>query len=160
MIQQYSISCIVLLYLSSRVDTAIFRGVSEFLVSQENGKWLISYRYIYWDDFCNTCHRSFQWWPPEKEIVLGKLFFSHPPKKEDDDLCEWNLSGVCVHTLYFFYETSAWNHFILYIHISLGGVFNVCENGGGSMHPLKNYGGFCVIPLNAFNYITIWQTVL
>ena len=28
------------------------------------------------------------------------------------------------------------------------------------MHPLKNYGGFCVFPLNAFNYITIWQTVL
>ena len=27
------------------------------------------------------------------------------------------------------------------------------------MHPLKNYGGFCVIPFNAFNYITIWQTV-
>ena len=23
------------------------------------------------------------------------------------------------------------------------------------MHPLKNYGGFCVIPLNAFNYTTI-----
>ena len=23
--------------------------------------------------------------------------------------------------------------------------------GGGSMHPLKNYGGFCVFPLNAFN---------
>ena len=41
------------------------------------------------------------------------------------------------------------------MHISLGGVFNICENGGGegSMHPLKNYGGFCVISLNAFNYI-------
>ena len=23
---------------------------------------------------------------------------------------------------------------------------------GGSMHPLKIFGGFCVIPLNAFNY--------
>ena len=45
------------------------------------------------------------------------------------------------------------------MHISL---FNICENGGGggSMHPLKNYGGFCVIPLNAFNYITIWQTAI
>ena len=32
--------------------------------------------------------------------------------------------------------------------------------GGGSMHPLKNYGGFCVFPLNAFNYITIWQTAI
>ena len=32
--------------------------------------------------------------------------------------------------------------------------------GGGSMHPLKNYGGFCLIPLNAFNYIAIWQPVL
>ena len=31
------------------------------------------------------------------------------------------------------------------MHISLDGVFN--------MHPLKYYGGFCVIPLNAFNYI-------
>ena len=43
--------------------------------------------------------------------------------------------------------------------LSLGGLFNIC-GGGGSMHPLKNYEGFCVIPLNAFNYITIWQTVL
>ena len=27
--------------------------------------------------------------------------------------------------------------------------------GGGSIHPLKNYGGFCVIPLNVFkqNYM-------
>ena len=25
----------------------------------------------------------------------------------------------------------------------------------GSIHPLKNYGGFCVIHLNAFNYISI-----
>ena len=32
--------------------------------------------------------------------------------------------------------------------------------GGLYMHPLKNYGGFCVIPLNAFNYITIWQTAI
>ena len=40
------------------------------------------------------------------------------------------------------------------MHISLRGVFNICENrGGGSMHPLLNYGGFCVISLNAFNYI-------
>ena len=85
--------------------------------------------------------------------------FSHPPK-EDGDLCERNSSGVRfrVHTWYF-YETTAWNHFILYMHISLGGLFNICENGGGSMHPLKNYG-FSVIPLNTFNYITIWQTVL
>ena len=29
------------------------------------------------------------------------------------------------------------------MHISLGGLFNICENGGGggSMHPLKHYGG-------------------
>ena len=40
-------------------------------------------------------------------------------------------SGVGVHTKYFFYETTAWNHFILYMHISLGGLFNICENGGG-----------------------------
>ena len=45
------------------------------------------------------------------------------------------------------------------MHISLGSLFNICENEGPSMHHLKNYGGFCVIPLNAFNYITIWQTV-
>ena len=25
------------------------------------------------------------------------------------------------------------------------------------MHPLKNYGGFCVIPLNAFNYIATYM---
>ena len=52
------------------------------------------------------------------------------------------------------------------MHISLGGPFNICENGGGGgggggggalCTPLKNYGGFCVIPLNAFNYKTIWQ---
>ena len=38
-----------------------------------------------------------------------------------------------VHTLYFS-ETTAWNHFILYMYmdISLGGLFNVCENGGGA----------------------------
>ena len=75
------------------------------------------------------------------------------------------LKGLIYHFkklgILYFYETAAWNHFILYMHISLGGLFNICENGGGgSMHPLKNYGGFCVIPLNAFNYITIWQTVL
>ena len=48
---------------------------------------------------------------------------------------------------------------MLYMHISLGGLFNICENGGGGgcMHPLKNYGGFCVFPLNAFNYITIFS---
>ena len=41
------------------------------------------------------------------------------------------------------------------MHISLGGIFNICEKGGGGyMHHLKNYGGLCVIPLNAFNYIT------
>ena len=62
---------------------------------------------------------------------------------------------TCSHILYF-YKTATWNHFILYMHISLGGLFNICENGGGgSMRPLKNYGGFCVLPLNAFNYITI-----
>ena len=38
------------------------------------------------------------------------------------------------------------------MYIGLGGLFNICEKGGGgSMHPLKNYGGFCVITLNAFN---------
>ena len=39
--------------------------------------------------------------------------------------------GVGVHTLYFLSETATWNHFILYMHISLGGLFNICENGGG-----------------------------
>ena len=34
------------------------------------------------------------------------------------------------------------------MHISLGGLLNICENGGGSIHPLKNYGGFCEFPLN------------
>ena len=75
------------------------------------------------------------------------------------DLCEGNLSGVGVHTLTFFSETATWNHFILYIHISLGGLFNISKIGG-SIHPLKNYGGFCVFPLNAFIYIIIQQTVL
>ena len=28
--------------------------------------------------------------------------------------------GVCVNTLFFISETDAWNHFILYKHISLG----------------------------------------
>ena len=44
---------------------------------------------------------------------------------EEGDLCEQNSSGVgvLVHTLYFFYETAAWNHLILYMHISLGGLF-------------------------------------
>ena len=55
------------------------------------------------------------------------MFFSHPPKKEEGDLCERNSSGVDIRTLYF-YETTAWNHFILYMHISLGGVFNISEN--------------------------------
>ena len=36
----------------------------------------------------------------------------------------------CPH-LYFFSETATWNHFILYMHISIGGLFNICENGGG-----------------------------
>ena len=76
---------------------------------------------------------------------------------EEGDLCEWNSSGVGVHTLYFLSITATWNHFILYTHISLGGLFNIFENGGGaSIHPLKNYGGFCEFPLNDFSYITIW----
>ena len=34
-------------------------------------------------------------------------------------------------------------------HISLGGLFDICENGGGgSIHPLKNYGRFYEFPLN------------
>ena len=41
-----------------------------------------------------------------------------------------DLSGVGVHTLHFFPETASWNHFILYMHISQGGLFNVCENWG------------------------------
>ena len=57
------------------------------------------------------------------------VIFSYPPKKEEGDLCERISSGVGVHTLYFS-ETAAWNHFILYMHISLGGLFNICENGG------------------------------
>ena len=39
--------------------------------------------------------------------------------------------GVRVHILYFFSETAALNHDILYMHISQGGLFNICENGGG-----------------------------
>ena len=27
--------------------------------------------------------------------------------------------------------------------------------GGGSLHPLKNYGGFCEIPLNASGNTTV-----
>ena len=42
---------------------------------------------------------------------------------------------VRVHTLYFFYETAAWNHFILYMHISLGDLFNICENEGALCTP-------------------------
>ena len=37
---------------------------------------------------------------------------------------------TCSHILYFFYETAAWNHFTLYMHIILGGLFNICEKGG------------------------------
>ena len=50
-------------------------------------------------------------------------------------LCKRMSSGVGggVHTLYFFYETTAWNNFILYMHISLGGLFNICENWGGGV---------------------------
>ena len=47
------------------------------------------------------------------QILL--IIFSH--------LCERNSSGVgvhvAVHTLYFFSETAAWNHFTLYMDISL-----------------------------------------
>ena len=65
-------------------------------------------------------------------------------------------------SLYHFYDGlfSAWNHFILYMDISLDGLFNGCENGWGSIHHLKNYGGFCIIPLNTFRYLTMWQMVL
>ena len=33
--------------------------------------------------------------------------------------------------MYFFSETASWNHFIFFMHISLGGLFDFCENGGG-----------------------------
>ena len=35
------------------------------------------------------------------------------------------------------------------MYISLGGLFNICENGGGDLCSI-NYGGFCFIPFNAF----------
>ena len=56
-------------------------------------------------------------------------------KMEEGDLCERNSSGVGVHTLYFLSKTATWNHFILYMHISLGGLFNISENGGGVQTP-------------------------
>ena len=28
--------------------------------------------------------------------------------------------------------------------------------GGGAIHPLENYGGFCITPLNVSNYITVF----
>ena len=71
---------------------------------------------------------------------MYSAFFSHPPiKNKEGDLCEQNLFGVGidgVHTLYFSSETATWNHFILYMHISLGGLFNICENGGGAPYTL------------------------
>ena len=36
-----------------------------------------------------------------------------------------------------FYEATAWNHFILYMHISLGVVFDIYENGGLYAPPEK-----------------------
>ena len=55
-----------------------------------------------------------------------------------------------------FSETAAWNHFTMHMHISLGGLLYVCKNhqGGGGVSRIF------VIHLNAFNDITIWQTVL
>ena len=35
---------------------------------------------------------------------------------------------------HFFYETAAWNYFILHMHISLGGLFDICENGEGGLY--------------------------
>ena len=46
---------------------------------------------------------------------------------------------VGVHTLYFLSETATQNHFILYMHISLGDLFNICENGGGLHTPPKKF---------------------
>ena len=72
------------------------------------------------------------------------------------------MRAECVYETIRFYETTAWNHFILYMHISLGGLFNISENGGGGglyAPPVKLWRILCYL-LNAFNYITIWQTVL
>ena len=55
------------------------------------------------------------------------------PLKGGGCLMQRNSSGVGVHTLYFS-ETAAWNNFILYLHISLGGLFNIIENGDGWLH--------------------------
>ena len=48
--------------------------------------------------------------------------------------------------LYFFSETAALNHFILYMHISLhvhvGGLLMIVEMIRGHHTPLENYGGF------------------
>ena len=52
-------------------------------------------------------------------------------------LCVGDGVGVHVHTLYFLYETATWSHFILYMHISLGGLFNICENGVALYTPWK-----------------------
>ena len=65
-------------------------------------------------------------------------FFSHPPKRRRVSY-ESGIRPVSMlasaSTLCTFYETAAWNHFILYMHISLGGLFNICENGGALCTP-------------------------
>ena len=88
------------------------------------------------------------------------LLFSHPPKRRMVTYASGiRLASVSVSTLC----TSSMK--------PLHGIISCCTcilvkavylvfvkmGGGGSMHPLKNDGGFCLIPSNAFIYITIWQ---
>ena len=84
---------------------------------------------------------------------------NHPPKRRRvtyaSGIRPASTSTLCASSLKLLhgiisYCTRILAEMVYLIFVKMGG-------GGGSIHPLKNYGGFCELSLNDFSCITIWQ---
>ena len=94
-------------------------------------------------------------WPPLKVdryiLIFKQILVETTSHYVSLMACHMNsimtISVLSIYTLYFS-ETASWNHFILLMHMSY--VFYLIFMNNHIA--LKNYGGFCVMHLNASNY--------